>query len=145
GLSNGEDTMRARTILPAAALLVAGTLLGWQTVPGGAATTSAQDRPAATDPLPSWNDGATKRAILEFVAKVTREGGPDFVPVAERIATFDNDGTLWCEMPVYNQFAFAIDRVRALAGKHPEWKTEQPFKAALEGDIKALVATGEKG
>ena len=77
---------------------------------------------AQTDPLPSWNDGASKRAIVEFVAKVSRQGGPNFVPPAERIATFDNDGTLWAEQPLYFQFLFAIDRVKALAPQHPEWK-----------------------
>ena len=100
---------------------------------------------AQSDPLPSWNDGANKRAIVDFVARVTKEGGPDFVPVAERIATFDNDGTLWSEQPIYFQFAFALDRVKALAVQHPEWKTQQPFKAVLEGDTKALAASGEKG
>ena len=77
---------------------------------------------AQTNPLPSWNDGASKRAIVEFVAKVSRQGGPNFVPPAERIATFDNDGTLWAEQPLYFQFLFAIDRVKALAPQHPEWK-----------------------
>ena len=100
---------------------------------------------AQSDPLPSWNDGANKRAIVEFVARVTKEGGSDFVPVAERIATFDNDGTLWSEQPIYFQFAFALDRVKALASQHPEWKTQQPFKAVLDGDMKALAASGEKG
>ena len=100
---------------------------------------------AQADPLPSWNDGANKRAIVDFVARVTREGGPDFVPVAQRIATFDNDGTLWSEQPIYFQFAFALDRVKALAAHHPEWKTQQPFKAVLDGDIKTFVASGEKG
>jgi phosphoglycolate phosphatase-like HAD superfamily hydrolase len=97
------------------------------------------------DPLPSWNDGPAKKAITEFVARVTTEGGAEFVPVAERIATFDNDGTLWSEQPIYFQFAFALDRVRALAPKHPEWKTKQPFKGILEGDTKAVMAAGEKG
>jgi phosphoglycolate phosphatase-like HAD superfamily hydrolase len=97
------------------------------------------------DPLPSWNDGANKRAILEFVAKVTRQGDPAFVPPAERIATFDNDGTLWTEQPVYFQAAFAFDRIRALAPKHPEWKTKQPFKGLLAKDMKAVSASGEKG
>lgn len=97
------------------------------------------------DPLPSWNDGRAKRSILDFVAAVTREGSPDFVLPAERIATFDNDGTLWCEQPMYVQLAFALDRVRALAPQHPEWKGRQPFKAALEGDMKALGESGEKG
>jgi hypothetical protein len=100
---------------------------------------------AQTDPLPSWNEGASKRAIVEFVARVTREGGPDVVPPAERIATFDNDGTLWCEHPMYVQLAFALDRVKAMAPLHPDWKDKQPFKAALEGDMKTLAASGERG
>jgi phosphoglycolate phosphatase-like HAD superfamily hydrolase len=99
----------------------------------------------AADPLASWNEGPAKKAITDFVAKVTKEGGPDFVPVAERIATFDNDGTLWSEQPVYSQVAFAFDRVKTLADKHPEWKDRQPFKAVLEGDMKGLAAAGEKG
>lgn len=99
---------------------------------------------AAVDPLPSWNDGKNKQAIIAFVEKTTREGSADFVPPAERIAVFDNDGTLWSEQPMYVQLAFAIDRVKALAAKHPEWKTKQPFKAVLEGDKEALLAGGEK-
>jgi phosphoglycolate phosphatase-like HAD superfamily hydrolase len=97
------------------------------------------------DPLPSWNESASKKAILDFVARVTRTGGPDFVPAAERIAVFDNDGTLWSEQPMYVQVLFAFDRVRELAAKHPEWKDKQPFKGILEGDMKAVAATGEKG
>jgi hypothetical protein len=100
---------------------------------------------AQTDPLPSWNEGANKQAITDFVARVTRQGGPDFVPPAERIATFDNDGTLWVEHPMYVQLAFALDRVKALAPLHPEWKDKQPFKAVLEGDMKTLGASGEHG
>ena len=99
----------------------------------------------AADPLPSWNDGAAKQAIVEFVAKVTTEGSPDFVPPEGRIATFDNDGTLWVEHPIYTQFAFALDRLKTLAPQHPEWSTTQPFQAALSGDTKALAAAGEKG
>jgi hypothetical protein len=101
--------------------------------------------PAQTDPLPSWNDTAPKKAILAFVEKVTKEGSPDFVPVEERIATFDNDGTLWVEQPMYVQLRFALDRVKQLAPQHPEWKTTQPFKGALEGDLKAVAAEGERG
>ncbi len=97
------------------------------------------------DPLPSWNDGATKQAIVDFVGRVTKDGSSDFVPPAERIATFDNDGTLWAEQPVYFQLAFALDRIKALAPQHPEWKDTQPYKAVLEGDVKALEASGEKG
>ena len=99
----------------------------------------------AGDPLPSWNDGASKKAIVDFVSRVTQQGGPDFVPPAERIATFDNDGTLWSEQPIYFQVAFALDRVKALAPQHPEWKDKQPFKGVLEGDPKAVAASGEKG
>lgn len=102
-------------------------------------------QPAQLDPLPSWNDGPVKNAIVAFVAKVTKPGAADFVPIPERIATFDNDGTLWSEQPIYFQFAFALDRVKALAPEHPEWKTTQPFKAVLDGDMKAVVASGEKG
>ena len=97
------------------------------------------------DPLPSWNDGATKQSILSFVAAVTREGSPDFVPPAERISTFDNDGTLWVEHPMYTQLVFALDRVKTMAPLHPEWKDTLPFKAVLEGDMKALAAAGERG
>jgi hypothetical protein len=104
--------------------------------------TSAQ---VQIDPLPSWNDGATKQAVLNFVAAVTRDGSPDFVPLAERIATFDNDGTLWCEHPMYVQMAFVLDRAEAMAPLHPEWKDTQPFKAALEGDMKTLAEAGERG
>src|ERR1022692_3750013 len=100
---------------------------------------------AQTDPLPSWNDGAAKKAITDFVAKVTTTGSPDFVPVPERIATFDNDGTLWCEQPLYAQLFFAIDRVKALAPQHPEWQTNEPFASILKGDVKAALAHGEHG
>jgi phosphoglycolate phosphatase-like HAD superfamily hydrolase len=99
---------------------------------------------ATADPLPSWQDGATKTAIVDFVAKVTKEGGPDFVAPAERIATFDNDGTLWAEQPIYFQFQFALDRVKALAPQHPEWKQKEPFASVLKGDVKKALAGGEK-
>ena len=99
----------------------------------------------AADPLPSWNDGPAKAAIVAFVDKVTKQGSPEFVPEPERVATFDNDGTLWAEQPMYFQLFFALDRVKALAPQHPEWKSTQPFKAALEGDMKTLAASGEKG
>jgi len=97
------------------------------------------------DPLPSWNEGAARTNIVEFVQAVTDETGPDFVPVPERIAVFDNDGTLWSEKPVYFQLIFAIDRVKELAADHPEWKTTQPFQAVLENDMEALAASGERG
>jgi len=97
----------------------------------------------AADPLPSWNDTAPKKAIVAFIEQVTREGSPDFVPVTERIATFDNDGTLWAEQPIYFQFLFAIDRVKVLAPQHPEWKTQEPFASLLKGDMKRALAGGE--
>ncbi len=98
-----------------------------------------------SDPLPSWNDGKAKQSVIEFVSKVTTRASPDFVPPAERIATFDNDGTLWTEQPMYTQLAFALDRVKALASQHPEWNTTQPFKAVLDNDFDTLAALGEKG
>ena len=100
---------------------------------------------AQNDPLPSWNDTSAKQTIVDFVGRVTKAGGPDFVAPAERIATFDNDGTLWVEQPMYVQMAFALDRVKALAPLHPEWKDTQPFKAVLEGDMKTLAESGERG
>ncbi len=103
-------------------------------------TTPAQ----AADPLPSWNDGKAKHAIVTFVECVTKEGTPDFVPAAERIAVFDNDGTLWSEQPMYVQLLFAIDRVKALAPKHPEWKKQEPFASVLRGDYGAALKGGEK-
>jgi phosphoglycolate phosphatase-like HAD superfamily hydrolase len=99
---------------------------------------------AAPDPLPSWNDTAPKESLIAFVERVTKPGSPDFVPVPERIATFDNDGTLWAEQPIYFQFQFALDRVKALAPQHPEWKTQEPLNHLLAGDMKAFLAAGEK-
>jgi phosphoglycolate phosphatase-like HAD superfamily hydrolase len=99
----------------------------------------------APDPLPSWNDGAVKKSITDFVARVTTQGGADFVALDQRIATFDNDGTLWAEQPIYFQVQFAIDRVKAMAPMHPEWKNREPFKTVLGGDTKALARLGEKG
>ena len=98
----------------------------------------------AQDPLPSWNDGTAKKAITAFVYDVTREGSPNYVRPAERIATFDNDGTLWAEQPMYFQFLFALDRVKALAPNHPEWKDKEPFASLLRGDMKGVLAGGEK-
>ena len=112
-----------------------------QTAPAPAAAPA----PPPADPLASWNDGVSRKAIVDFVARVTREGGPDFVPPPERIATFDNDGTLWAEKPVPFQVLFALDRVKALAPQHPDWKTKAPFASVLEGDIAGLAASGQKG
>ena len=99
----------------------------------------------ATDPLPSWNDGPAKQSIITFVEKVTKPGSPDFVPVPERIAVYDNDGTLWSEQPVPVQFYFVADRVKALAPQHPEWKTKEPFASILKGDVKAALEGGDHG
>ena len=127
-----------RTLLSALAMLPA--------FPGVLVPISASAQTVTTgSPLPSWNDGAAKQAILNFVAAITRDGSPNFVPTAERIATFDNDGTLWVEQPGATQLTFALDRVRALAPLHPEWKDTQPFKAVLENDMGTLAKTGEKG
>jgi phosphoglycolate phosphatase-like HAD superfamily hydrolase len=129
--------LRIIPILSRRAWLAALLLIwGWQ---------GAYAQSPAPDPLPSWNDGAAKRAIVAFVDRVTEEGRPEFIPVEQRIATFDNDGTLWAEQPIYFQIAFALDRVKALAPQHPEWRETEPFKAVLEGDRKALAAAGEKG
>jgi phosphoserine phosphatase len=97
----------------------------------------------AADPLPSWNSTSPKKAILTFVKKVTKKGSPDFVPVAERIATFDNDGCLWAEQPMYFQAFFIFDRVKELAPQHPEWNTKEPFASVLKGDVKSALAGGE--
>lgn len=98
----------------------------------------------AEDPLPSWRDTATRKSIVEFVIRVTEPGSPDFVPPAERIATFDNDGTLWAEQPMYFQAFFVFDRIKALAPKHPEWKDAEPYASVLSGDVKSTLAGGER-
>jgi hypothetical protein len=104
---------------------------------------SATAEAAAGDPLPSWNDTETRRAIVAFVDRVTKPGSPDFVPEAERVATFDNDGTLWAEQPMYFQFLFALDRVKILAPSHPEWTDKEPFASLLKGDMRRALAGGE--
>jgi phosphoglycolate phosphatase-like HAD superfamily hydrolase len=107
----------------------------------GAATYASQN-----DPLPSWNAGSSKPSILEFVERVTTQGGADFVPPEQRIATFDNDGTLWSEQPMYFQLIFALDRIKATAPDHPEWARKSPaLKAAMAGDVKGVLATGKQG
>ncbi|HEY2797367.1 MAG TPA: HAD family hydrolase [Thermoanaerobaculia bacterium] len=110
----------------------------------GVALAAARAGFAQTDPLASWNDGAAKSAIVRFVADTTKAGAPGFVPVEERIATFDNDGTLWAEQPLYFQFLFGIDRIKALAPKHPDWKTTEPYKSVLEGHADKALAQGDK-
>jgi phosphoserine phosphatase len=98
----------------------------------------------AYDPLPSWHEGKAKQAIIHFVKEVTKQGGENYVPPAKRIATFDNDGTLWVEYPMYTQLAFTFDRVKELAPQHPEWRLKQPYKGVLEHDVKAIGAMGSK-
>lgn len=100
---------------------------------------------AQTDPLPSWNEGSVKTAVVDFVGRTTTQGSPDFVISEQRIAVFDNDGTLWTEQPYYFQLAFAFDQIKAMASRHPKWKDKQPFKGLIEGDIKSALATGQKG
>jgi len=112
-------------------------VLGFLLLAGGCAT-------VRTDPLPSWNDGSVKQTIVGFVLKVTTPGTPDFVPAPERIATFDNDGTMWAEQPLYSQMFFVLDRVKTLAPQHPEWRTTEPFASVLKGDIKGALAGGDK-
>lgn len=104
-----------------------------------------QQETIQTDPLPSWNEGNTKQAIMNFVMEVTNKESENFIPVSERIATFDNDGNLWSEQPAYFQLLFAMDRINALAPDHPEWKTQQPFKAVLDNDMKELSKYGVHG
>jgi phosphoserine phosphatase len=109
------------------------------------AASQVQAQTQGADPLPSWRDGPRKRALLDFVAAVTREGSLDFVPPAARIATFDNDGTLWVEQPIYTQFAFIIARIRALAPQHPDWDQDPVFRAAIAGDVRGAAAGGTEG
>ena len=99
---------------------------------------------ANANPLPSWSDRTTKKSIIDFITKTTTKGSADFIPVADRISCFDNDGTLWSEQPMYFQLAFALDRIKALAPGYPEWKTTQPFQSVLEGNINSVLAAGEK-
>ena len=132
--------MLTRTNSPVAIILFVVSL-----VLGPTLTLRSEDQPSAGEPLPSWNTGATKSALLDFVAKVTKKGSADYVKPSERIAVFDNDGTLWCEQPMYFQAMFAVDRIKALGEKHPEWKDREPFKSVLAGDMRGLAATGEKG
>ncbi len=103
------------------------------------------DQPRVDQPLPSWNESATKTAIIDFVRRVTEQDSPDFIPVDQRIATFDNDGTLWSEQPAYFQAFFIIDRVRTLAAQHPQWSTQEPFASAIKGDFKAIASSGHQG
>ena len=98
----------------------------------------------ATDPLPSWNETSTKQQIIDFVTKTTKTGSPDFIPEADRIAVFDNDGTLWSEQPMYFQMAYGIDYIKKEAPNHPDWKSKEPFKSIVSGDLEAVMKGGEK-
>jgi phosphoglycolate phosphatase-like HAD superfamily hydrolase len=133
-----------RVLLSAIALLT--VACGGPSSPAPPATAmTPSSSTSSADVLQSWNEGEAKRAIVNFVGRVTREGGPDFVPVPERIATFDNDGTLWAEKPVPFQLLFMLDRVKAMAPQHPEWRTKEPFASAVKGDTTGIAASGEKG
>jgi phosphoserine phosphatase len=109
------------------------------------ALSAAPAHAQGSDPLPSWREGPRRRALLDFVAAVTTEGGPGFVPAAERIAVFDNDGTLWVEQPAYTQLLFILDRIRVLAPRHPDWQHDPVFRAAIAGDLRAVAAGGTEG
>src|SRR5579871_5909466 len=137
-----ETNMKRNSGLNRRALL--STLAALPLLPGLPLTMAARAQAPVTS-LASWNDGLAKQAIVDFVARVTRQGGPDFVPPAERIAAFDNDGTLWVEQPMYVQLAFVLDRVKAIAPQHPDWEDKQPFKAVLERDMRTLGESGEHG
>jgi phosphoserine phosphatase len=132
-MQHEESKLMATVSKGAAAALVTAALGCW------ALAAAAQ----STDPLPSWNEGPARQAIVEFVEAVTTDGGAEFVPTADRIATFDQDGTLWVEHPLYSQAMFALDRVVELAPKHPEWKSKEPFKAVLTGDHEAMAKFSE--
>ena len=125
-----DDLNRRNFVLASTAVAAASTI-----------GVSASAQPA-TDPLPSWHEGSVKTSIIDFVLRVTTQGSRDFVPVVERIATFDNDGTLWAEQPLPFQLLFGLDRIRQLAPQHPEWKENEPFKSALAGDVKGALAGG---
>ena len=131
--------MSARTRPSVRSGLFAGLLWAAFTFAHGAETVEIPDA------LPSWNDGPARQAIVRFVARVAGEGSPEYVAPAERIAVFDNDGTLWAEQPVYVQLAFTLDRVKALAPQHPEWRSQEPFASALKGDLRGALAGGEPG
>jgi hypothetical protein len=133
--------LSALAAVPALPILLSGSAQaqsGASTLPA-----SPTGQTPVTDPLPSWNDTGPKKAIFDFVERVTKQGSPDFVAEGDRIATFDNDGTLWAEQPMYFQVLFALDRVKALAPKHPEWKSQEPFASLLKGDVRAALAGGE--
>lgn len=125
-----------------ALLVLIGFAVAAQSNDGGS---RAMEASQSGDPLPSWNEGPSKKAIVDFVTKTTTSGDADYVAPADRIAVFDNDGTLWAEQPFYFQLAFALDEIKRLAPDHPEWSDKEPFKSVIAGDVKGLMASGEKG
>jgi hypothetical protein len=138
---NRRAMLSALAAVPALPILLSGSAQaqsGSSTLP-----VSPTGQTPVTDPLPSWNDTGPKKAIFNFVERVTKHGSPDFVAEGDRIATFDNDGTLWAEQPMYFQVLFALDRVKTLAPKHPEWKTQEPFASLLKGNVRGALAGGE--
>jgi len=135
--------MKINSITRLFAVLVLTTSFGLACTLTSADQPSA-DQPSANQPLPSWNQSASKTAIIDFVRRVTDKGSPDYIPVDQRIATFDNDGTLWSEKPAYFQAFFIIDRVRALAAQHPQWSTQEPFASAIKGDFKTIASSGHQ-
>lgn len=143
--ARGDGSGVARVALCALALVAVHCQPGANEERAAPQATRTHPLREAVAPLPSWRETPTKRAIVGFVAQVTEQGGGGFVPPAERVAVFDNDGTLWTEQPAYVQLAFAFDRVKELAPSHAEWRSRQPFKSILEGDFEAALASGERG
>ena len=146
----GPTVVRSGAAVAVNGVLILLTIVSVLRLEGAAAAPTPAPAPRrqtspSTAALASWKDGASRKPITDFVDRVTRRDGPEFVPPADRIAVFDNDGTLWAEQPIYVQLVFALDRVKTLAPAHPDWKDRQPFKAVLEGDTKALAEGGEKG
>ena len=146
----GPTVVRSGAAVAVNGVLILLTIVSVLRLEGAAAAPTPAPAPRrqtspSTAALASWKDGASRKSITDFVDRVTRRDGPEFVPPADRIAVFDNDGTLWAEQPIYVQLVFALDRVKTLAPAHPDWKDRQPFKAVLEGDTKALAEGGEKG
>jgi len=142
GTDEMSELMVKESCLNRRSFLVAGAALGGAVAISSTTPTDAQTQ---EQPLPSWQNTAPRQAILAFVERVTEQGSPDFVPESERIAVFDNDGTLWSEQPLYTQAFFLIDRIKALAPTHPEWSSEEPFASLLKGNIEAAAASGEAG
>jgi phosphoglycolate phosphatase-like HAD superfamily hydrolase len=135
--------MKQKLLIPTLIIIAfSGLFLSFQELPGKGS--HKKETAAKSDPLPSWNEGATKKSIIDFVYKTTKEGSAGFIPVCDRIACFDNDGTLWSEQPLYFQVAFMVDRIKVLAPQHPEWRDTMPFKAVLEGDLQGALSSSNQ-